>query len=366
MTKNDIQIGFNSEDEVYNYLNKNQDMDYKSIDASKLFLLLQANQNKYILLYKLKIEGNLEFDKLEFLESFWFEDCQITGDVEMQNAIFNGAVSLKDLSYKDFKFSNTTCENTVVVSDKMSGEVLSFGDFTKPSTAKFKGGVRITECDLDSTVFFGSWDSSSIIKFTSVISIQESNIKNCLFEFLEAELSIYNSKFNVFAVFGSTIDRLFFGNNTFGQGTIFAGGRLQRQYFLGFTTIKGPFMMYDCSFLSDINFYNAVFNEVVNFTGIFSTNLNLNNSRFEKGLNLGKSEFKGGLNLGTSEFKGGLNLGTSQFGALLDFNDCRICKFLNWKDACYAGSLGDGIIHHNVNFPDDKVDRPVAPYPLCK
>jgi len=123
--------------------------------------------------------------------------------------------------------------------------------------------------------------------------------------------------------------------------------------------------MRNCSFLSDIKFKNAVFNGVVNFTHPYTTDLIFSNT-FSTNLNLNNSKFEKGLNLGTSKFLGGLDLGTSQFGALLDFNDCRIYKSLNWRQACYAGSLGDGIIHHNVNFAEATVDRPVADYPVCK
>jgi hypothetical protein len=376
MTKNDIQIGFDSEDEVHNYLNKNQYMDYKSINASELLLLLEENKDKYILLYKLKIEGNLEFKNLQFTQPFLFQDCQITGNVEMQNAIFKGIVSLKDLSYQHFIFNDTACEDIVFVTGKMSGQLLSFGNSGQPSTAKFRG-VQISGCDLDSMLFFGSYDYKSMLEFNA-IWIDLSNIKNCLFRYVkDSDIAIHTSKFNTLGVFGSTVKTLELTHSTFDKSATFSkDGPFAEEYFLGFTTITGPFNMHNCSFLSDIKFKNAVFNGVVNFThpyttdlifsNTFSTNLNLNNSKFEKGLNLGTSKFLGGLNLGTSEFKGGLNLDTSQFKKVLDFNDCRIYKSLNWRQACYAGSLGDGIIHHNVNFAEATVDRPVALYPVCK
>jgi hypothetical protein len=360
MTTNDIQIGFDSYEELLNYLNKNQDMDYKSINASELLLLLQANQNKYILLYKLKIVGHLKFDKLEFLESFLFRDCQITGDVNMQNAIFNGTVSLQDLSYQGFIFSDTTCENEVVVKGKMSGDVLSFGNHGQPSTAKFKGGVRITDCDLDN-VFFGSHNHLYVPQFNNStlknsIFIERSNIKTCLFQYVEtSNIQIGKCEINELGFVGSTFEKLELYGSKFGKSATFSKGGVREKYFLGFTTIKGPFNMHNCSFLSDIKFDTAVFNEVINFTGIFSTNLNLNNSKFEKG-----------LNLGTSQFLGGLNLGTSQFGALLDFNECVIYKSLNWKNACYASEGKEGIVYNDINFADNTIDRPKAPYPVCK
>jgi hypothetical protein len=394
MTKNDIQIGFNSGEELFDYINNHRGMKYVSIDASELFLLLQANQNKYILLYKLKIVGDLEFDKLEFRqlfmftnceitgnvnmenaifnESFSFTNCKITGNVDMENAIFNNVLLLDDLSYKNFVFSNTTCEDDVVVT-QMSGRVLCFGDCEQPSTAKFKKTIYLEECNLGS-IFFGSKDISRVPIF-DLILIRKSSIKQFLFQHIKpSRIRITESKIDELSCSGITVGRFNLGNNSvignfnlldstlsdgsFGENNIYA--------LLEDTTIKGSFNMTNCSFLSDINFKNSLFNDVVNFSNTFSTNLKLNDSKFEGILNLNNSKFANGLNLGTSEFKGGLNLGTSQFKKVLDFNNCRIYKSLNWRQACYAGEYGDGIIHHNENFAEATVDRPVARYPVCK
>jgi hypothetical protein len=366
MTKKNIKIGFDNMDEAYKYLRSNQNMEYVSIDASELFLLLKENQDKIILLLKLKIEGNLEFQDLQFTKSFWFKDCQITGDVYMGVAIFNSILTLDNVCYRvlsfqyatckdNVRFRNANCKDSVEILGKMSGAYLDFG------SAKFNADIELYNCNLDG-ISFGN-NAFEFGKFNNIV-IQRCNIDTWIcVNYTISNLNIRTSTITALSFYEGTIDDLNIFDSTLGELKNYDNNNSALLYN---TTITGSFYMVYCSFLSDINFKNAVFNEVVNFSNTFSTNLKLNDSKFKGILNLNNSRFDNGLNLGTSQFLGGLDLSISQFKKVLDFNDCRIYKFLNWKDACYAGSLGDGIIHHDVNFPDDKVDRPKADYPVCK